>query len=142
MTISENEHAINGLEKMLFELHPNNEAIYKAIKALNEKRTTISEPHVPFPIKGNVMSKILFSLSRMGRFSTLHHIKGIILENEPSFTLTLSSALTKLQEEKKIISFKPTGANKITYYGFPKWMGDNGIPMQDYMPFSIDYSEI
>jgi len=69
-------------------------------------------------------------------------IKTKILEYEPAFNYMLNTALTKLQDDQKIVSFSPTGSRREVFYGFTKWVGKSGQPLPNFMPYKIDYSDI
>ncbi len=134
------DQTIKGLERTLFSLHPNAETIYKAIIALksnNEIAVSGEKQEFPFTIRYSKTAtatwKILFALMHLHKFSKASDIREKILHYEPSFKMGLSTPLTSLKEENRIVVIKPTGSRRDTYYGFNKWIDKDGNPKDNYM---------
>jgi hypothetical protein len=106
------------------------------------KNNFIAPYTIVYPSKDGVSQKIMFALLHIGRFAPVSAIKKKIMEYEPDFNYMLNTALTKLQEENKIVSYSPSGSRKDVFYGFPKWGDKSGKPQVEYMNYKIDYSDL
>jgi len=136
-----NSETLHGLEQALFSLHPKAEALYKAIlviKDMNSEVVSVGDKELIFHgffynKFAPVSEKILFSLRHLGRFSKVSDIRSRLIFEEPEFKKGLSTALTALKKDKKIVIVKPSGSNKESYYGYHSWVDEKGRPLPDKM---------
>jgi hypothetical protein len=86
----------------------------------------------------NIVDKFLFILKEQNRFIRFREVAKIIVEKdgegyERDIADKLTSRTLPLKKEGKILKIQPDGSNINTFWGFKKWLDENGKVKQEHI---------